>query len=98
MVLRETPGRKRGIFPPTIAANPPPIATNIPMTFKNKVSARNGATGQFERESFIHRWSVFVECLLPAGVVRDAGDDAAGRCDRKYSSTLQHGCAKPFGV
>jgi hypothetical protein len=80
MVLRETPGRKRGIFPPTIAVNPPPIAINIPMRIKNKVLARNGATElEFEREPFIYRWSVFVECLLPAGIVRDVRDDAARR-------------------
>jgi hypothetical protein len=47
---------------------------------KNKVSARNGATElEFEREPFIYRWSVFVEWLLPARIVRDVGDDAARR-------------------
>jgi hypothetical protein len=35
MGLRETPGRKRGIFRPTIAVNPAPIAINIPMRIKN---------------------------------------------------------------
>jgi hypothetical protein len=46
------------------------------MRIKNKVPARNGATElEFEREPFIYRWPVFVECLLRAGIVRDVTDD-----------------------